>query len=154
MRIGEDMFDDTRAAVRFRIRETIKKAITLRVIDRVSQVALFLVTERFSVAYEKLKVARVRLIDVRVVNLVHDAVTEREPNATTGMICCAYAFFCARSPVGFDSRCAKCDRILRWIHPMVLFWRLVICWGSSQFPTAASITPTAMMSVKACTMIQ
>jgi flavin-binding protein dodecin len=37
---------------------------------------------------------------------------------------------------------------------MVLFWRLVICRGSSQFPKAASITPIAMMSVKACTMIQ
>jgi hypothetical protein len=45
------------------------------------EVALFLVTKRFSVADKKLKVARVRLIDVWIINLVHDAVTEREPNS-------------------------------------------------------------------------
>src|SRR5881392_69862 len=44
--------------------------------------------KRFSVAYEKLKVARVRLIDMRIVNLVHNAVTQREPNAAAGMIGC------------------------------------------------------------------
>ena len=81
MRIGEDMFYDPIAATRFRIREAVKKAIEFRVIDRVSQVAFFLVAKRFSVAYEKLKVARVRLIDVRIINLVQDAVAQSEPNA-------------------------------------------------------------------------
>src|SRR6266545_3378763 len=109
MRIGEDMFYDAIAAARLRIRETVKKAITLRVLDRVSQVAFFLVAKRFSIAYEKLKVARVRLIDVRVVNLVHNAVTQREPNAAAGMVRCAHAFFGARSPAWLDSRRTKCD---------------------------------------------
>jgi hypothetical protein len=92
MWIGEDMFYDPIATVRLRIREAVKEAIALRVIDRVSQVAFFLVAKRFSIADEKLKVARVRLIDVGIVNLVYDAVTKREPNTATGMLGCAHAF--------------------------------------------------------------
>src|SRR6266487_4599498 len=109
MWIGEDMFDDTITAGRLRIRDTIKETVALRVLNRVSQIAFFLVAKRFSIAYEKLKVARVRLIDMRIVNLVHYAVTQREPNTATGMIGCAHAFFGARSPARLDSRRAKCD---------------------------------------------
>jgi hypothetical protein len=109
MRIGEDMFYDTIATTRFRIRETVKKAIALRVIDRVIQVAFFLVAKRFTIAYEKLKVARVRLINVRIVNLIHDAVTQSKPNAATGVISCTYAFLGTRSPARLDSGCAKCN---------------------------------------------
>ncbi len=109
MWISEDIFYDTIAAAGLRIRKTVKEAIALRVLDGVSQVAFFLVTKRFSIAYEKLKVARVRLIDMWIVNLVHNAVTQREPNAATGMIGCAHAFFGARRPARLNSRCAKCD---------------------------------------------
>ena len=116
MRIGEDMFYESVAALGFRIGKAVEDAIALRVFDQVIQVALFLVAERFAIAYEKLKVARVWLIDVRIVNLVHDAVTKREPDAATGMIGCADAFFRARSPAGFDPRRAKRHWILRRIH--------------------------------------
>ena len=86
MRIGEDMFYNSIATTWFRVRDTIKKAITFRIIDGVNQVAFFLVAKRFSVTYEKLKVTRVRLIDMRIINLVQDAVTQSEPNTATGMI--------------------------------------------------------------------
>src|ERR1043166_2081812 len=79
MRIGKDMFYNPIAVVRRRIRKRVEQAIALWIIDRVSQVAFFLVTKRFSVTYEKLKVAGVRLIDMRIVNLVHDAVTQGKP---------------------------------------------------------------------------
>ena len=108
MRIGEDLFYDPIATTRFRIRETVKKAITLRVIDRMNQVAFFLVAKRFAVAYQKLKVTRVRLIDMRIVNLVYDAVTQRKPNAAAGMVRGPHAFFRARSPARLDSRRTKC----------------------------------------------
>ena len=49
--------------------------------------------KRFAVADEKLKVPRVRSIDMRIINLVHDAVTQREPDAATGVIGRANAFF-------------------------------------------------------------
>ena len=71
------------------------------------QVAFFLVAKCFAVTDEKLKVARVRLIDVRVVNFVYDSVAQREPDATTGMIRRADAFFRARGPTRFDPRCAE-----------------------------------------------
>ena len=109
MRIGEDMFYETIAAVAVRIGEPIKKAIALRVFDLVIQIAFFLVAKCFAVADEKLKVARVRLIDVRIINLVDDAVAQREPKAATGMIGRADAFLGAGSPARLDARRAKGD---------------------------------------------
>src|SRR5881409_2552736 len=104
MRIREDMFYEPVATVGLRIRQTGKEAITLRVFDHVLQVALFLLAKRFAITDEKLKVARVRLIDAWIVNLIDDTVTKREPEAATGMIGRAHAFFCARSPTRLDSR--------------------------------------------------
>src|SRR6266704_3507552 len=98
MRIREDVFYKPIAAVGLRIRQTVKEAIALRIFDQVIQVALFLVAKRFAITYEKLKVARVWLIDTWVVDLIDDAVTKREPEAATGMIGCTDPFFCARSP--------------------------------------------------------
>ena len=63
--------------------------------------------KRFAIGDEKLEVACVWLIDAWIVNLVDDPVTEREPEATTGMIGRAHAFLRARSPAWLDSRRAK-----------------------------------------------
>ena len=57
------------------------------------QVALFLVAKSFSVSDEKLKVPCVRLIDVWIINLIDDSVTEGEPETTTGMVGRADSFF-------------------------------------------------------------
>ena len=107
MRIRKHVFYQTVTAVRIGIRETIKEAIALWIFDHVIQVALFFMTEAFTVADEKLEVARVWLVDMRIINLIDDAVAEREPETTTGMIRCAHAFLCARSPARFDSKRAK-----------------------------------------------
>src|SRR4029450_4220681 len=107
MRIGQDVFYESVATVGLRIRQTVKEAIAVRVFDQVIQVALFLVAKRFAVADEKLKVARVRLIDAWIVNLIDDAVTEREPQTATGMIGCANSFFGTRSPRRLDTRRAR-----------------------------------------------
>ena len=93
MRIRENVFYEPVATVGLRIRQTIEEAIALRVFDQVIQVALLLVAKRLAIADEKLKVARVRLIDAWIVDLVDDAVTEREPQAATGMIGCTNPFF-------------------------------------------------------------
>jgi hypothetical protein len=107
MRIREDVFYEAVAAVGLRIRQTIKEAIALRVFDQVIQVALFLVAKRFAITDEKLKVARVRLIDAWIVDLIDDAVTKREPEAATGVIGRTDSFFRARSPARLDSRRTK-----------------------------------------------
>src|SRR6266487_1781649 len=107
MRIGEDEFYEPVATIGLRIRETIEEAIALWVFDQVIQVALFLVAKRFAITYEKLKVARVWLIDTWVVDLIDDAVTKCEPEAATGMIGCTDPFFRARSPARLDSRRTK-----------------------------------------------
>ena len=95
MRIRKHLFDQAVASERFRVCDPVKKAVALRVIDRMDQVAFLLVTKRFSVADKKLKVAGVRLIDVRIINLVDDSVTEREPATSAGMVSGANPFFCA-----------------------------------------------------------
>jgi hypothetical protein len=77
------------------------------------QVALFFVAKRFAIADEKLKVARVGLIDVRIINLVHDAVTQREPHAATSVIRRADALFSARRPAWLNPGRAKRHRIVR-----------------------------------------
>src|SRR6266850_1669307 len=107
MRIGEHMFYDPVATVRLRIGEAVKKAITLRVFDQVIQVPLFLVAKRFAITDQKLKVARVRLIDARIINLIDDAVAEREPESATRVIGRTDPFLGARSPAWLDSRRPK-----------------------------------------------
>src|SRR5882724_8433 len=93
VRIRQHVFDEAVAPEGFRIREPVKEAIALRVIDQMIEVAFFLVAKRFSVADEKLKVARVRLVYVRIVNLIDDSVTEGEPHTATCMVSRADAFF-------------------------------------------------------------
>ncbi len=51
-----------------------------------NQVAFFLVAKRFAIADQKLKVARVRLVDMRIIDFVDDAMAEREPDTATRMI--------------------------------------------------------------------
>ena len=103
MRVGQDMLYDPVAPVRFGIGEPVENTVPFRVFDPVIQVALFLVAEGLAVADEKLKIARVRLVDGRVVDFVDDAVTEREPDPAARMISGAQAFFCAGGPAGLDS---------------------------------------------------
>jgi len=107
MRISEHVLYDAIATSWVRISQPVENTIALRVFDQVIQVALFLVAKCFTITDKKLKVARVRLIDMRVVNLIDDAVAQSEPNAATGMVSCTYAFLGARSPARLDSRCAK-----------------------------------------------
>ena len=80
------------------------------------QVALFLVAKRFPVADEELKIARVRLVDGRVVDFVDDAVAEREPDPAARMIGGAQTFLGAGGPARLDSGCAEGDGVFSWIH--------------------------------------
>src|SRR5256885_13049521 len=107
MRICQHMFYDPVAALALRICEAVKQAIALRIFDQMVEIALFLVAKCFSITDEKLKVAGVGLIDPRIVNLIDDAVTQREPEAATGMIGGTHAFFCARSPAWLDTKRTK-----------------------------------------------
>ena len=71
------------------------------------QVPFFLMAKRLSIADEKLKVARVGLIDMRIVNLIDDSMAEGEPNSATGVIRRADAFLRAGSPARLDPWRAK-----------------------------------------------
>src|SRR5258705_8002682 len=107
MRICQHLFYDPVAALAIRICKAVKQAIALRVFDQMVEVALFLVAKCFAITDEKLKVAGVRLIDPRIVNLIDNSVTQREPEAATGMIGRTHTFFRARSPAWLDTRRTK-----------------------------------------------
>ena len=77
------------------------------------QVAFFFVAKGFAVADEKLKVARIGFVDVRIINLVHDAVTQRKPHPATGVIRRADALFRARRPARLNPGRSKRHRIVR-----------------------------------------
>ena len=70
-----------------------KQAIALRIFNIVIQVAFFFVAKGFFLVDQKLKVARIGFVDVRIINLVHDAVTQRKPHAATSVIRRADALF-------------------------------------------------------------
>src|SRR6185295_3487526 len=116
MRISKHMLYDSIAAARFRIGEAVERAIALRVLDAVIQVALLLVAECFAVADEKLKIARIGMIDVRIINLVDDPMAKREPKPATAVVSRAHALLCAGSPARLDSRRSKRYRMAGWIH--------------------------------------
>src|SRR5437899_12526754 len=80
------------------------------------QVAFFFVAKCVAIADEELKIAGIWFINVRIVNLVDDSVTEREPNAATCMVGRAHAFFRTRSPAGLDAGCTKGQGVLRRNH--------------------------------------
>jgi hypothetical protein len=107
VRIGEDLLHQPVAALALRIDQAVEKAIAFRVLDPAIQIAFLFVAKSLAVGYEELKVARVGLINVRMVNLVDDAVAQREPKPATGVVSRADALLGTRSPARLDARCSE-----------------------------------------------
>src|SRR6185437_9849568 len=113
VRIGQDVLDKPVASATFRIGEPVERTISFRVFDLVIQVSLFLVTKRFTVADQELKIARVRLVNGGVINLVDDAVAQREPDPTTRMISGAKTLLGAGCPTRRDTGRAEGNGMFR-----------------------------------------
>ena len=71
------------------------------------EIASFLVTKSFAVCDEELEVARVGLIDVRVINFVDDAVRNRKPEPATRVIRSPDPFLGAVRPARLCARRAE-----------------------------------------------
>src|SRR5438309_11991337 len=111
MRIGADLLDDAITSRAIGIDDAIKQRAFLRILERMIEIAPFLVAKRLAIGDEKLEVARAWLIDVRVVDLVHDPVRKREPQSATGVIRGADSFLCALRPTrGKSRRAERCAR--------------------------------------------
>jgi hypothetical protein len=80
------------------------------------EITFLFVAKSFTVADEKLKIARIRLVHVRIINLVHDAVAQGKPKPATRMIRGAETFLGAGGPAGLNARSAKGDGVSRGIH--------------------------------------
>ena len=107
MRIHDDFLDEAIAALGVRVGEPVQQRVRFRVFGLVEQVAPLLVAERFAVGDEELLVARVGLIDVGVINLVDDAVAEREPDAGAAAVRRADAVLGAGRPAWLNPWRAK-----------------------------------------------
>ena len=116
VRIGQDVLDQPVASAAFRIGEPVERSVAFRVFDPVIQVSLFLVTKCFPVADQELKIARVWLVNSGVINLVDDAVAQREPDPATRMISRAKTLLGAGCPARCDTGRAECDGMFGWIH--------------------------------------
>src|SRR5688572_22804094 len=113
MWISKNMLGQPVSPRAIRIGEPVKGTVALRVLDSVIQIALFFVAERFTVANEQLKIACVRLVHIRIINFVDDAVAQGEPNPATRMISGAKTLLGARCPTWSDAGCTECDRMFR-----------------------------------------
>ena len=71
------------------------------------QVALLLMAEGFAIGNEQLGITRVRLVDGRIINLVQDAVADREPYMAARVISGADPLLGAVRPARLDPWRAK-----------------------------------------------
>src|SRR4029077_2631214 len=98
MRISKNILYQTIPASPVRISKTVEKTIVLWILDLVSKVPFLFMTERFAIGNEKLKVPRIRLIYMRVIDLVDDTMAKGEPDATARMVGGADSLLRTRSP--------------------------------------------------------
>jgi hypothetical protein len=105
--IRRDFLDDAIAPLAVRIRQSIKRCAFFWILDRVLEIAPLLVEESFAIGDEKLEVARIGLIDMRIIDFVDDAVRNREPDPTTGVIGGPNPFLGALRPARFGTGSAK-----------------------------------------------
>src|SRR5947209_19616680 len=97
------MFDDPITAIRLGIGQPVEDTIAFRILNLVIEVTLFFVAKCFAIRNKKLEIARVRLVHMRIINLVDDAMAEREPKAAARVIGSAEALFGAGSPARLDA---------------------------------------------------
>ena len=98
MRISKNILYQTIPASPVRISKTVEKTIVLRILDFVGKISLLFVAERFAIGNQKLKVPCVRLIYMRVIDLVDDTMAKGEPDATARMVGGADSLLRTRSP--------------------------------------------------------
>jgi hypothetical protein len=96
--MSKNMLHQTIPALRLRIRKPVKKSVSFRILDPVGKVPLLFMAERFAIGNKKLKVPCVRLIYMRIVDLIDDTMAKREPDAAARMIGGAESFLRTRSP--------------------------------------------------------
>jgi hypothetical protein len=86
MRIGQDVFCQSVASVPLRIYQFVEKSLALRYLDFVMKVALFFMTEGFTIRDEKLEVSGVRRVHRGAVHFINDPVTYREPKSAGSVV--------------------------------------------------------------------
>jgi len=104
VRIRHDILDNAIPARGVGIGEAVVTACFFsRIFEFVFEIAAFLMAKGLAVSDEKLEIAGVRTINIRIVDLVDNSVAQREPDAAAGMVSGADAFFGATSPARLDS---------------------------------------------------
>ena len=116
MRIGDNVFRYPIAPCRLGVDEAIQKCALFRIINFVVEIPPFLVKEALTVGDEKLQIAGIGTIHIGIINLIDDAVAEREPDAATRMIGSANSFLGTARPARLDPRSAESEGIVGGVH--------------------------------------
>ena len=109
MRIGEDVLDQSVASLSIGIDNPIQDTVTIRIFDPVAEVAFLFMAKRFTIRYQKLKVAGVGLVVVRIIDLIDNAMADGEPKTTAGVVGRSNAFLGTGSPAWLHPGRAKCN---------------------------------------------
>src|SRR2546421_6556267 len=109
--IGDDRLLDLVAAARARVDQPIARHSGGEQMHDAPCVALFLgeegcIVRRAGIRDEQSEIARVRLVDARVVHLVENTVRDREPDEAAAVERGADTTLCAGGPSGFETRTA------------------------------------------------
>src|SRR5213075_1805127 len=101
-----------------------------------------LMAKGFTIRNQKLQVARIRTIHVRIVNLIDNAMAKREPNPASRVVGRSDPLLGRARPTRFDPGRAECLRF-RDTHglpmnslPIVLVLVLVLVMGPDDLPFA------------------
>ena len=116
MRIGDHLLDDPVASGGIGIGDPVTESAFFRIFELVLQIPPLLMAKCFPVGNQELEITRVGAVHIGVVNLIDDAVAQREPDAATGMIRGADSLFGAAGPPRLDAGGAKGGQVLRKIH--------------------------------------
>lgn len=108
MGIRQDVLDQPVASIALGVSQPIERTGPFREFDLVEQITLLLMTKRFPITDQELKVPGIRLIDRRIIDLVDDSMAQRESHPATGMIGRSKPLFGTAGPPGGYAGRSKC----------------------------------------------
>src|SRR5687767_4990217 len=103
-RIGQDLLLDSITTINGRVANPVGKNAGLHLQRLRAGIPLFLGEERLAISHDETKVARARVIDAWVVDLVEDPVAQREPDAALATHSGAQTALRARRPARRNTR--------------------------------------------------
>src|SRR3981189_1594217 len=108
MRVGQHVLDYTVAIKGIGIQNPVQQGVAFRIAHLVPEIPFLLVEEGFSVRDEQLEIARIGLVDSRIIDFIENPMAEREPYVAARVIRRPNSLLRAVCPSRLNPRRAKC----------------------------------------------